>query len=306
MHIYSHPVCLEHRVPDGHPETPQRLQRVLQHLHDCGISQQYPLQDAPAVLEEDILRAHPASHLAFIHAGTPADDTLLTPIDPDTWMGTRSEQAAQVAAGAVVAGVDDLISGRTKRVFCAVRPPGHHAEINSAMGFCLFNSVAIGALHALAQDSIDRVAILDFDVHHGNGTVDIFKDNADVLVCSSFQHPHYPNRGHDVDRYNIINTPMAAHSRGNVFRALIERDWLPALERHKPDLILVSAGFDAHTDDPLADIDLVEEDYAWVTNFIVDSANQFCSGRILATLEGGYNLDALCRSVEAHLTALSE
>ncbi|MCR9259521.1 MAG: histone deacetylase family protein [Pseudomonadaceae bacterium] len=305
MHIYSHPVCLEHRVPDGHPETPQRLQRVLQHLNECGISQQYPILDAPAALEEDILRAHPASHLAFIHAGVPADDTLLTPVDPDTWMGTRSEQAAHVAAGAVVAGVDDLISGRTKRVFCAVRPPGHHAEINSAMGFCLLNSVAIGALHALAQDSIDRVAILDFDVHHGNGTVDIFKDNADVLVCSSFQHPHYPNRGYDVDRYNIVHTPMAAGSRGNVFRALVERDWLPALERHKPDLILVSAGFDAHTEDPLADIDLVEDDYTWVTEFIVDNANQFCSGRILATLEGGYNLDALCRSVEAHLTALS-
>ncbi|XOV82557.1 MAG: histone deacetylase family protein [bacterium] len=306
MHIYSHSTCLEHKVPDGHPEKPQRLQRVLQHLKDCGISQQYPLRQAAYAQAQDILLAHPASHLAFIHAGTPADDVVLTPLDPDTWMSTQSEQAAFAAAGAVVAGVNDLVTGATDRVFCAVRPPGHHAEINNAMGFCLFNSIAIGALHALTDETINRVAILDFDVHHGNGTVDIFKDNPDVLVCSSFQHPHYPNRGYDVRRPNIINTPMASGSGGNVFRALVERDWLPAIERHKPDLILVSAGFDAHTEDPLADIHLTEADYAWITEFIVASANQFCNGRVLATLEGGYNLDALCRSVETHLDVMSQ
>ncbi len=305
MHIYSHPVCEQHRVPNGHPEKPERLQRVLAHLQDCGLTSAYPVREAPPVADEDLLRAHPQSHLAFITSSTPDDDTVLTPVDPDTWMGQSSEAAARFAAGAVVAGVQDLIAGETQRVFCAVRPPGHHAEKVSAMGFCLYNSIAVGALHALTHASIDRVAILDFDVHHGNGTVDIFKDNPHVLVCSSFQHPHYPNRGYDVYRDNIVHTPMAAGSGGNVFRALIERDWLPALERHKPDLILVSAGFDAHKDDPLADIDLVEDDYAWVTRLIVDAASQYSSGRVLSTLEGGYNLDALVRSVETHVSQLA-
>ncbi len=304
MHIYTHALCTQHEVPHGHPERPERLQSSLTHLHDCGISQDHPLSEAPAVQQADVLRAHPASHIDMLEATAPRNDDDLAPLDPDTWMGPHSLAAASVAAGAVCAGVDDLLEGRAKRVFCAVRPPGHHAEADAAMGFCLYNSVAIGALHALNSDAVQRVAVLDFDVHHGNGTVDIFKNRPEVLVCSSFQHPHYPNRLFDLERDNIVNTPMAAGTGGDTFRQLVERDWLPALAAHKPELILVSAGFDAHQLDPLAQINLVEADFAWITDLIVDAANQYANGRVLSTLEGGYDLDALARSVEAHLGQL--
>lgn len=303
MHIYTHTLCAQHEVPNGHPERPERLQALLAHLEACGITQDHPLREAPAVEQSDVLRAHPASHIDFLAASAPPDDGLV-PVDPDTWMGSHSLPAAAAAAGAVCAGVDDLLAGRTKRVFCAVRPPGHHAETATAMGFCLYNSVAIGALHALHSDTVKRVAVLDFDVHHGNGTVDIFKDRPEVLVCSSFQHPYYPNRLFDVQRDNIVNTPMAAGSDGDTFRKLIEQDWLPALAAHQPELILVSAGFDAHQLDPLAQINLVEADFAWVTELIVNAANQYAEGRVLSTLEGGYDLQALARSVEAHLGQL--
>ena len=234
----------------------------------------------------------------------PADGVV--PLDPDTWMGPSSLEAANLAAGALCNAVDDVVSGTAKRVFCAVRPPGHHAEHDVAMGFCIFNSVAVGALKALAETAIEKVAILDFDVHHGNGTVDIFKDNPAVLVCSSFQHPHYPNRLYDIERAHIVNSPMPAGTDSSHFRSVIERDWWPAIEAHQPELIFVSAGFDAHARDPLANINLVEEDFAWVTDGIVDMARQFSEGRIVSTLEGGYDLDALAASAQAHLESLAE
>ena len=305
MHIYTHDLCQQHEVPAGHPERPERLTALLAHLDACGITQDAPLRAASIASIEDIRRAHPQHHVDFVQSMAPTDNSGPVPLDPDTWAGRHSVNAARHAAGAVCDGITDLLTGNTNRVFCAVRPPGHHAEIDAAMGFCLFNSIAIGALRALDDDRIQRVAILDFDVHHGNGTVDIFKDNPDVLVCSSFQHPHYPNRMFDIQRNNIINTPLPAGADGEVFRKLVEDNWLSALERHQPDLIMISAGFDAHQRDPLANINLVEDDFAWVTALIVDAAERFCGGRILSTLEGGYDLDALCSSVEAHLRELA-
>ncbi|NKB96999.1 MAG: histone deacetylase family protein [Pseudomonadales bacterium] len=303
MKIYSHQACIEHEVSPGHPERPERLSNLLAHLSNIGLTHDYPLHDAPRATNDAILRAHPTSHLDHLEQSVPLDGVI--PIDPDTWMGRQSLAAALVAAGAVCAGIDDVVKGSDSRVFCAVRPPGHHAESDAAMGFCLLNSVAIGALHALQKAEIGRVAILDFDVHHGNGTVEICKDHPDVLVCSSFQHPFYPHRFYDSDWPNIINTPLPAGSGSYEFRAAIERDWLPAVAAHQPDLILISAGFDAHALDPLAALNLEDDDFRWVTELIVSLASEHANGRIVSALEGGYDLDALNSSVTAHLGALA-
>ncbi len=304
MHIYTHNLCLQHGVPEGHPERGERLAAVLKHLDECGLSHDHPLREPSPASDTDLLRAHSPEHLSFLSSMAPAPDQGLVPLDPDTWMSEHSHAAARCAAGAVCDGVDDLLSGTTQRVFCAVRPPGHHAEKSGAMGFCLFNSVATGALKALADETITRVAILDFDVHHGNGTVDIFQDNPAVLVCSSFQHPYYPNRLFDLQRNNIVNTPLPAGTGGREFRRQVEQTWLPALEHHRPDIIFCSAGFDAHQQDPLAALNLLEDDFAWVTDLAVSAANQYSKGRILSTLEGGYDLQALVSCVETHLTHL--
>ena len=220
-------------------------------------------------------------------------------------MGSSSLLAALQAAGSVWQGVIDVVAGAETRVFCAVRPPGHHAEFDSPMGFCLLNSVAIAAINALNLPDVKRVAILDFDVHHGNGTVDLCRHHPDILVCSSFQHPHYPHRLHDLVSENIVNTPLEAGASGDDFRRAITNSWWPAIEAHQPHLIFVSAGFDAHRADPLAQINLVEADFAWVTSEIAALADQFADGRIVSTLEGGYDLEALANSVLAHLQALA-
>ncbi len=303
MHIYSHTQFSAHEVAPGHPERAERITHLLAHLEQTGFAADHTWHTPAPAGNDDLARAHVDAHLKFINDMAPDDGVV--PLDPDTWMGPSSLEAAKLAAGALCNAVDDVTSGAAKRVFCAVRPPGHHAERDVAMGFCIFNSVAVGALKALAETDVARVAILDFDVHHGNGTVDIFRDNPDVLVCSSFQHPHYPNRLYDIERPNIVNSPLPAGADGNRFRAVIERDWWPAIEAHKPDLIFVSAGFDAHARDPLANINLVENDFAWVTSGIVGMANQFSDGRIISTLEGGYDLQALAGSAQAHLEALA-
>ena len=303
MRIYTHPEYLNHHVMDGHPERPERLSHVMNHLSQIGLTQDFELVQPQPIPPERILAAHSQSHVDFLTASKPKDG--IVPLDPDTWMSPASLSAAELAAGAVFAGMDTVLNGAQRRVFCAVRPPGHHAERDSAMGFCLLNSVAIAAIAALDQADVERVAILDFDVHHGNGTVDICRNHPQILVCSSFQSPYYPNRLDNLVQPNIVNTPLAAGSSGSTFRAAVERDWLPALEAHQPDIVFVSAGFDAHVDDPLADLRLVEEDYRWVTQFIVAVANQYAQGRVVSTLEGGYDLDALARSVTAHIEALA-
>jgi acetoin utilization deacetylase AcuC-like enzyme len=288
---------------DGHPERPERLSYLMNHLQQIGFTDDFSVITPPPIPPARILAAHSQAHVDFLQASQPSDG--MVPLDPDTWMSVNSLSAAHLAAGAVFAGMDSVLNGPEQRVFCAVRPPGHHAEHDSAMGFCLLNSVAIAAIAALEHAEVQRVAVLDFDVHHGNGTVDICRQYPEILVCSSFQSPLYPNRLDDLVQPNIVNTPLQAGSDGSMFRAAIERDWLPAIEAHAPDIIFVSAGFDAHKEDPLADIRLVEDDYRWVTDFIVAMANQYAQGRIVSTLEGGYNLNALARSVAAHLEALA-
>ena len=302
--IYSHPEYQNHQVADGHAECPERLSHLLAHWDKISLSQDLNFVQPQAVSTDRLLAAHPKAHLDFIEQMSPLDGEAIVPLDPDTWLGPHSRNAALLAAGAVCSGVDAVLANEDTRVFCAVRPPGHHAEIDSAMGFCIFNSVAVGAMAALEHVDINRVAILDFDVHHGNGSVDIFKDRPEVLVCSSFQHPYYPNRHADTQRTNIVNTHLEEGSNGNDFRRAIEKSWLPAIEQHKPDLIFVSAGFDAHQLDPLASLNLLEEDFIWVTNLITSAANQYAKGRIISTLEGGYHLDALARSATAHILAL--
>ena len=303
MRIYTHPEYLNHHVMDGHPERPERLSHLMNHLSQIGLTQDFEVVQPRRIPPERILAAHSQSHVDFLQASQPEDG--IVPLDPDTWMSPASLSVAGLAAGAVFAGMDTVLNGAQQRVFCAVRPPGHHAERHSAMGFCLLNSVAIAAIAALDHADVERVAILDFDVHHGNGTVDICRDYPQILVCSSFQSPYYPNRLDDLVQSNIVNTPLTAGSSGSIFRAAIERDWLPALEAHQPDIVFVSAGFDAHIDDPLADLRLVEDDYRWVTQFIVAVANQYAQGRVVSTLEGGYNLEALARSAAVHIETLA-
>ncbi len=303
MRIYTHPEYLNHQVMDGHPERPERLSHLIKHLSQIGLTQDFEIAQPQPVPTSRILAAHSQSHVDFLRESSPREGVV--PLDPDTWMSPASFSAAELAAGAVFSGMDTVLNGSQQRVFCAVRPPGHHAERDSAMGFCLLNSVAIAAIAALDHAEVERVAILDFDVHHGNGTVDVCRDHKQILVCSSFQSPYYPNRLDDLVQSNIVNTPLAAGSDGKVFRAALEHDWLPALEAHQPDIVFVSAGFDAHVDDPLADLRLVEDDYRWITQFIVSIANQYAQGRVVSTLEGGYDLDALARSVTAHLEALA-
>ena len=303
MRIYTHPEYLNHQVMDGHPERPERLSHLMKHLSKIGLTQDFEVVQPQPVPTSRILAAHSQSHVDFLRGSSPQQG--IVPLDPDTWMSPASFSAAELAAGAVFSGMDTVLNGTQQRVFCAVRPPGHHAERDSTMGFCLLNSVAIAAIAALDHADVERVAILDFDVHHGNGTVDVCRDHPQILVCSSFQSPYYPNRLEDLVQPNIVNTPLFAGSDGKVFRAALERDWLPALETHQPDIVFISAGFDAHVNDPLADLQLVEDDYQWVTQFIVSIANQYAQGRVVSTLEGGYDLDALARSVTAHLEALA-
>ena len=302
--LITHPACLRHEATPGHPERPARLVAVLSHLRETGLLDDVTERQAPAALDVDVERIHGKDHLERLRQLTPTAG--LAHLDADTALGPHSLRAAQVAAGAVVAGVDAVLDSQERRVFCAVRPPGHHAEESTAMGFCLLNGVAVAAAHALARPEVDRVAILDFDVHHGNGTVAAFREQPRVLVCSSFQFPHYPYRLQQVRRPNIVNTPLPAGATGAAFRRAVERDWLPALEAFRPALILVSAGFDAHAADPLGALLLDEDDFTWVTRFIVDAARRFADGRVVSVLEGGYDLDALARSTAAHIAALGE
>ena len=300
--LFTHLNCLEHDMGERHPERPARLAAVLMHLDETGIYSDLDVHEAPEAQRTDLARVHGEAFLDGLAELTPEEG--LVRLDPDTAMGPGSLRAARTAAGAAVAAVELVLGGADNRAFCAVRPPGHHAEGSRAMGFCFFNSIAVAAARALENPGIDRVAILDFDVHHGNGTVAAFMDNPDVLVCSSFQFPFYPYRLQEVQRPNIVNTPLPAGTRGPEFRKALERDWLPALDDFRPDLFLVSAGFDGHADDPLAGLLLTEEDYAWVTSLITVAAKRHAGGRIVSMLEGGYDLGALSRSVAAHVEGL--
>ncbi len=286
----------------GHPERPERLRAVMQRLADSGLEDEMRVTQATEISDATISLTHPQEHIALIASSEPEVGT--TKIDPDTYLSQGSLRASRLAAGACVEATEAVLSGKIDQAFCAVRPPGHHAEVARAMGFCLFNNLAIAAEVALQDPGVERVAILDFDVHHCNGTVDIFKDRQEVLVCSSFQQNFYPYRYLDFENDHIINTPLVAGTDGSLFRQQVEQDWLPALARHAPDFIFISAGFDAHTDDPLGQLCFDDTDYDWVTKQLRDVAKQMASGRLVSTLEGGYDLQALAGSVETHVAAL--
>ncbi|KZC17260.1 acetoin utilization protein [Rhodanobacter sp. FW510-R12] len=305
LRLYTHPACLQHDPGPGHVERPARLRAVLQALdHD-----RYAALDrieAPQATREQLWRVHGAAHVGEILLGAPPDDMLA--LDPDTVMGPGSTEAALRAAGAVVAAVDAVLGGEVRRAFCAVRPPGHHATRERAMGFCLLNNVAVGAAHALAAHGLKRVAIADFDVHHGNGTQEIFEREPRVLFASSHQSPLYPDSGSEDERGvgNIANGTLSPGAGSYEFRELWDGVLLPRLHAFKPQLVLVSAGFDAHRDDPLADLRLGPDDYAWITERLVALAHAHAGGRLVSSLEGGYNLAALAACASAHVAALMD
>lgn len=298
----THPDCLKHEMGPHHPECPARLQAVYDAFNQSGLMPKLRQIEAPLATREQLALAHAAEYVDSIFAAAPEHDYAY--LDPDTAMNRYSLLAAQRAAGALVKGVDLVVAGEIDNAFCAVRPCGHHATYDRSMGFCIFNNVAIGAAHALSAHRLARVAILDFDVHHGNGTEDIFHDDDRVMLCSSFQHPYYPGTGADSGNTHIIPTPLAARSSGAQFRAAIAKTWFPALDEFQPELIIISAGFDAHADDPLAYLELHEDDYVWITERIREVADKHASGRIVSALEGGYNLVALGKSAVAHVETL--
>ena len=300
--LFTHPDCALHEMGEGHPESPARLQAVMAAIRDSGLASRLSVHEAPAATLEQLARVHDEEYVQAVIAAAPSQGYVY--LDPDTSMNPRSLSAALHAAGALVAATDLVMSGGAKSAFCAVRPPGHHATPSRSMGFCLFNNVAVGAAHALEAHGLARVAILDFDVHHGNGTEDAFHEDGRVLFCSTFQHPYYPYSGADSSNDHIVNTPLPAMTDGRGFRAAVERDWLPALEAFEPELVFVSAGFDAHREDPLAYLKLDDEDYRWVTQRLREVAERHAHGRVVSTLEGGYNTTALGRCVVEHLSAL--
>jgi acetoin utilization deacetylase AcuC-like enzyme len=300
--LLSHPDCVRHEMGEGHPESPQRLRSVLAALESSGLAARLAMHEAPLAERSHLERVHQEAHVDFVFSSAP--DRGYAYLDPDTSMNPSSLGAALRAAGAVVKATDLVMSGEAASAFCAVRPPGHHATRERPMGFCLFNNVAIGAAHALEAHGLERVAILDFDVHHGNGTEDAFHEDPRVMLCSTFQHPYYPYSGAESGNEHIINVPLPAMTDGRGFRAAVERHWLPALEEYQPQLVFVSAGFDAHRDDPLAYLKLSDEDYRWITEKLVDMARRHAEGRVVSTLEGGYNVDALGRCVVEHVRTL--
>ena len=298
----SHPHCDLHHMGPEHPESPQRLEAIRARLALSGLLQQTMQSEARPASEEELARVHPLRHLRALDKCVP--ESGIVTLDSDTLMNPASLDAARVAAGAVIRGVDQVYRGQADNVFCAVRPPGHHAEGTDAMGFCFYNNVAVGAAHARERYGARRIAILDFDVHQCNGTIDIFKNDPNILICTSFQFPFYPWRYLRSEWQNVVNTPLEAGTDSRGFRQAIEDDWLPALHSFKPDLVLVSAGFDAHREDPMADLCLEDEDYYWVTRLALDIAALYADNRLVSVLEGGYNLMSLARSTEAHIKAL--
>ena len=306
---FSHPDCLLHEMGEWHPESPARLQAIEDQLIASGLSALIERRDAPLAAIDDIRRVHSEAVVDRIRSHLPAPgDTGYFALDADTLINSHSWQAALRAAGAAVAATDAVIAGEFSTAFCAVRPPGHHATPDASMGFCLLNNIAIAIRHALAVHGLKRVAVVDFDVHHGNGTEAAFLNDPRVLMVSFFQSPLYPYSGEYSESErpaHLVNIPVAAYTRGDRVRELVQRDWLPALHAHRPEMIFISAGFDAHREDELASMGLIESDYAWITRQLLAVAEQYAQGRIVSCLEGGYHLSALGRSVVSHLRALA-
>ena len=304
--LITHPACLEHVMPSGHPESPDRLRAVLAAL-DAPDFTSLLREQAPQATMEQIALAHPGDFAAALLARAPQQGFSF--IDGDTPMSPGSGAAALYAAGAVVRAVDMVMQGTVRNAFCAVRPPGHHAESNRAMGFCLFNNVAVGALWAREKWKCKRLAVIDFDVHHGNGTQEIFQNDANLFYASTHQAPFYPGTGamHETGvAGNVVNASLPAGAGSDAFKAAMTTRILPAMDAFHPDMILISAGFDAHMQDPLANLWLEEEDFFWATQRIMAIADKHCAGRVVSALEGGYDLTALAASVQAHVRALMD
>ncbi len=293
----THPDCLLHQMEPEHPESPLRLHAIQDRMMACGIDGFLLHAQAPDATQEQLLRAHSAEHVRFV-LNAPADPPQH--IDPDTLLMRHTARAALRAAGAGVLGVDMVLDGQASLAFCAVRPPGHHAERARAMGFCFFNNIAVAATHALSR-GLERVAILDFDVHYGNGTADIFRDEPRVLLCSTYGHPLYPYWEGNGDSRSLVDVPLPPYTASTAFRTAVTQHWLPRLEAFRPELLLVSAGFDAHGADTLGNMRLGYDDYRWLGELCQQLAETSCEDRIVAMLEGGYDLTALARSVEAFL-----
>jgi len=305
---YSHPDCRRHDMGRGHPECPQRLDAIHDHLLATGLDVALEFRDAPAVDLREVEHAHSSGYVAELKDVLEQVQASGEPraLDPDTLACPDTWRAVLRAAGAAVAATDAVLDGEVDNAFCAVRPPGHHATRNEAMGFCFFNNVAIAARHALDVRGLKRVAIVDFDVHHGNGTEDIIANDERVLMVSFFQHPLYPYSGAVPKGTNMINVPVPPYTRGDEVRDMIEAMWMERLEEFRPQMIFVSAGFDAHRDDELGQLRLVESDYEWITRRIKGVADRHAQGRIVSCLEGGYALGALARSVAVHLRVLAD
>jgi acetoin utilization deacetylase AcuC-like enzyme len=306
--IYTHPDCKRHEMGSWHPECPERLQAIEDQLIASRIDDFLDHREAPEVDLADIARVHTPGAIARIRENVPPiaeSHSGYHPLDADTMLNAYSWKAALRAAGAAVAATDAVIAGEIENAFCAIRPPGHHARPSEAMGFCLFGNVAIAARHAMEVHGLQRVAIVDFDVHHGNGTEEAFRDDARVLMVSFFQHPFYPYSGTGHPSANMVNIPVPAYTKGAEIREVVTERWLPALHAHRPEMIFISAGFDAHREDELGQMGLVEADYAWITQQIMKVARGHAKGRIVSCLEGGYNLSALGRSVVAHMKVLA-
>jgi acetoin utilization deacetylase AcuC-like enzyme len=298
----SHPACRLHQMGNGHPESPARISAIEDQLIETGFEFALRRYDAPAATRAQLARVHDPAYVERIFALAPANELVW--IDPDTAMNPHTLEAALHAAGAVVQAADLVLGGEVNSAFCGVRPPGHHAERAAAMGFCIFNNIAVGVAHALERHGMQRVAILDFDVHHGNGTEDIFREESRVLFCSSFQHPFYPYTDLATHDGHMVKTALAAGAGSRTFRLTVGEAWFAAVEAFRPEVIFISAGFDAHWQDEMAGLNLTEHDYAWITREIKALADQYAGGRIISVLEGGYALPALARSVLAHLSAL--
>jgi len=309
---FTHTLFRRHEMGEGHPECPQRLDAIEDRLLITGLDHALERREPTPAALSDVELAHDRMHVAALRglsdrliedmqAGGPTHAN----IDPDTSINRHTWDAALLAAGAAIDATDAVMAGELENAFCAVRPPGHHACHNKAMGFCFFNNVAIAAKYALARHGLKRVAIIDFDVHHGNGTEDIVAGDERILMCSFYQHPFYPEGEHS-NAPNLVNLPVPAYTRGMDVRELIDMMWLPRLEAFRPQMIFISAGFDAHREDDMGQMGLVENDYIWITERIKQVADRHAKGRIVSCLEGGYNLSALARSVEAHLRVLAD
>ena len=299
----SHPDCLKHDMGTGHPEQPARLTAIEDQLISSGIDGYLHRYEAPLASDEQLVRVHPLEYVRSIREAAP--ETGRVHLDPDTAMNPHTLQASLRAAGAGVLAVDLVFEGKHESAFCAVRPPGHHALRARPMGFCIFNNVAIAARHAIQKYGIERVAIIDFDVHHGNGTEDIFEGDPHVLMVSTFQHPFYPYSGTEMPASNMVNVPLAAGAGTRAFHDAVTRQWLPALDEFAPELVVFSAGFDAHIEDEMASLQFRDADYRWVTEQVKAIADKHARGRIVSMLEGGYALSALGRSVVQHVRVLA-